>query len=220
MMKYLLSAKRILTMGLAIGILSAALAQAQSTTQHSKKLASATAARVKVGPRGPRGLQGPPGPAGPQGPAGAAGAAGPQGPQGPAGPKGDAGPQGPKGDQGLQGPKGDPGAPGSPGVSNYQTPSESVLVGEGQGEFITQACPSGERVLGGGASVSNSQNTPTSFRLFQSYPSSGSTTDPSGSNSGKNDPPAAGSTAWTVFVLNDNNSNQHETVYAICANVG
>lgn len=72
---------------------------------------------------GPAGPKGPTGSTGPVGPAGPAGPIGPQGPQGPAGSTGPAGPQGPA------------------GISQY-----TMVQGQG-----TVSCPTGTRVLGGGA---------------------------------------------------------------------
>jgi hypothetical protein len=230
MSKYLVSAKRMLTMGLAVGILSAALAQAQSTTHHPAKPANAVAARVKVGPRGPRGprgfqgLPGPAGPAGPQGPAGPAGA------QGPAGPEGTAGPKGATGTQGPQGPKGDAGQPGPrgpSGVSNYQFAQYTAASVGNHSAYVWAACPPGTRVLGGGVRQTNdtgSDGNPQEVTVFQSFPTSNSQSgqaegDPT-NGSFQNLLPPPGVQGWAVEVdQNDSGHNHNITVYALCAGV-
>jgi len=90
---------------------------------------------VIEGPQGPQGVQGE------QGPAGPAGAAGPQGPSGPTGPAGGQGPEGPAGPPGA-------GATGVEIVTD-STPSDDL-----DAKNIAVFCPSGKRVVSGGASTS------------------------------------------------------------------
>ncbi len=120
---------------------------------------------------GATGAQGEPGPAGPAGSAGPQGPIGMDGPQGPAGVQGDTGEPGPvgitgpQGPQGLTGPQGTQGLPGQPGaqglrgptgpagpvgISGYQIVSRTT---NSIGAFTRFAvtCPSGKRVIGGGA---------------------------------------------------------------------
>jgi hypothetical protein len=89
--------------------------------------------------KGPKGDPGPQGPHGPKGDTGATGAKGDPGSQGEPGP---AGPQGPKGD------KGDPG-----GLSGYETVFNAGSTLGGPSNTVKVFCPSGKRVLGGGAEV-------------------------------------------------------------------
>ena len=86
----------------------------------------------QVGPAGP---PGPPGPTGPQGATGPAGPQGATGPAGPTGPQGPAGPQGP------------------PGLSGYEMVEATFVVPAGGFVRDTVSCPSGKKVLGGGAQV-------------------------------------------------------------------
>jgi hypothetical protein len=91
--------------------------------------------------------------------------------RGPAGARGDAGPQGPKGEQGAKGDTGPKGEPGAAGVSGYQVVGvqiPSVPGTDAQYEGAAQ-CPSGKKLLGGGAYVS-----PTGYpaALKQSWPRS------------------------------------------------
>ena len=110
---------------------------------------------------------------------GAGGAIGPQGPQGPQGPKGD------KGD------KGDTGAPGVNGVSGQHVVQAVYSSQTGRKTFSVD-CPTGEVVLGGGASGSGNSD------MVSSYPSS--------------------ATSWTVS-MNKANGGYDATVYAVCAAV-
>jgi hypothetical protein len=91
-------------------------------------------------------IEGPPGPAGPQGEKGAKGDTGPTGPQGPLGPSGPSGPQGPQGPAGPTGPAG-------PGVSGLHIVSDATDSDDTSPKTLPVFCPSGEKVLGGGARV-------------------------------------------------------------------
>jgi hypothetical protein len=92
---------------------------------------------------GPQGVPGPTGPkgdagaTGPAGPAGAQGASGGQGPQGPTGPKGDTGPPGPAG----------------PGIKNAHVISTESDSDNSDYKTVGIQCPSGERMISGGASI-------------------------------------------------------------------
>ena len=159
------------------------------------------------GPVGPSGAQGPEGPQGPTGPQGLPGPTGPTGPAGPTGATGAAGSQGvagPKGVPGLQGPPGPSGPPGSqgptgaPGVSGYEIvvwgPSP---VPAGTGFNAPATCPSGKKVVGGGASLEWGGNPPNpQFILNASYPQ--------------------GDNAWRGAGINASTGSASATVYAIC----
>lgn len=88
---------------------------------------------------------GPVGPMGATGPAGATGAAGATGPIGAPGPVGPAG---------ATGPTGATGPAGASGVTGYKIVSADGASGA---ETASVYCPLGKRVLGGGASSSNSE---------------------------------------------------------------
>jgi hypothetical protein len=123
------------------------------------------------------------GPAGPQGVAGADGAPGEQGPQGPEGP---AGPQGPQGAPGLSGV-----------VTVYADNFSNVVRLEAS---ATATCPSGKRVIGGGAEVV-SPFPERKTGLVKSRPD--------------------GSTGWTATGRTyESATGVNLSVYAICANVG
>jgi hypothetical protein len=109
-----------------------------------------------MGETGPMGLPGPVGPMGPQGP------------QGLQGPQGDPGPMGPQGPQGLQGAVGPQGNPGPAGISNYGIQPQTISVPAGADTKITftKTCPTGTKILGGGAS----SDFLTETTLTGSYP--------------------------------------------------
>jgi hypothetical protein len=116
-----------------------------------------TIATIGVGlTQGPGGVQGDPGPEGPQGLPGENGEPGPQGiagPEGPRGPQGEAGIQGP---QGIQGPIGPPGPQGAPGVSGVEVVQADQFFSNVGPAGVVQGhalCPSGKRVLSGGAQL-------------------------------------------------------------------
>jgi hypothetical protein len=87
------------------------------------------------------------------------------------GAKGDPGAKGDKGDRGDKGEKGDKGDKGDPGpasVPGYEQVFGSTLtIGPGAGQVVSATCPSGKKVLGGGA-VANS----TGAVLYGSFPAS------------------------------------------------
>jgi collagen triple helix repeat protein len=125
---------------------------------------------------------------------------GPQGEQGPQGPKGDTGPQGPRGEQGPAGPQGPQGVKGDPGISGYEVvkrTEEIEFLGNG---YFAAACPSGKKVIGGGAAGG-------SLNIEQSYPGSGFF-DPNESWD-----------HWWAKTHNGSIETQTLRVYAICANV-
>jgi len=103
---------------------------------------------------------------GPQGVAGPQGLQGPQGAPGPAGPVGTQGPQGPtgatgaQGIQGATGPQGPQGTQGIDGVSGYVravvTSTEAFSPDQEQFYFVN--CPSGKKVVGGGATLRSVQS--------------------------------------------------------------
>jgi Collagen triple helix repeat (20 copies) len=92
---------------------------------------------------GPQGDQGPIGPKGDKGDTGPAGPAGPQGLQGSSGPQG---PQGPDGGPGPQGPAG-------PGIKNPHVISDESDSDNSDYKTLAVQCPSGERMISGGSSV-------------------------------------------------------------------
>ena len=93
------------------------------------------------------GPQGPAGPAGPTGPKGDTGPAGPAGPQGPSGPAGPGGPAGPAGPQGPPGPAG-------AGIRSPHVVSLDTNANGDDYKAAAVSCPSGERMISGGAAVS------------------------------------------------------------------
>ena len=62
-----------------------------------------------------------------------------------------AGPPGPKGDKGDKGDKGEKGEIGPPGVSGYQIVEAASATNSNGSKSASASCPSGKRVLGGGA---------------------------------------------------------------------
>jgi len=111
-----------------------------------------------------------PGPAGPEGPRGPEGPAGPSGPEGPPGSTGPAGAQGATGAPGSPGP---PGPDGAPGVSGYEvvTAGRTVASVPVTGLLSARAsCPTGKRVLSGGAM---SQFSARLLMFNASYPEPG-----------------------------------------------
>ena len=180
-----------------------------STGHGEKKTDSYDLTIGAVGPQGPEGAVGPQGETGPQGPIGLTGATGKTGAVGPMGPrgiqgkpgaKGDTGAtgaQGPKGDIGPQGPiglTGDTGATGAPGVSGYQIINRTISSPVNRIQRIN--CPTGKRVLGGGARIVGSSGATA---LKSSYPISPS--------------------SWGVELAYIRASGSRLVMYAICANV-
>lgn len=126
---------------------------------------------------GQPGQQGPPGPAGPQGPQGAPGADGQDGADGAAGPQGPA------------------------GISGYQRVSQLVSVPPDRRRTGTVDCPTGKRVLSGGAVLNNSFLDLVDSHSFDF--------DLAGEHH----------SGWLVDVRNDAGWAIDFHVYAICANV-
>jgi hypothetical protein len=163
------------------------------------------------GAQGPKGDTGAPGPAGPQG---ATGDAGPVGPQGPKGDTGDTGPQGLKGSTGSQGPKGDKGDTGPQGIqgpaglSGVQvitaTTTANMSSGGTQYTSARATCPSGKKVIGGGAETDH-----FGAIEYRSRPVPGTIN---------------GDQWWadwmTPSTFNYNQAGASFTAYAICANAG
>ena len=109
-------------------------------------------------------IEGPPGPPGPPGAKGATGPAGPQGPQGPPGAQGFQGPQGPQGERGATG----------AGLSGMHIVSDQTEANADSPKTLNVFCPSGERMISGGARVSGSGRVAlTSSVPFLSTDSSG-----------------------------------------------
>jgi hypothetical protein len=126
------------------------------------------------------------GPAGPAGPAGATGATGAQGPAGAAGAAGATGAQGP------------------PGLSGYHMVSVVFTATNNSDTSKSAACGTGEKILGGGAYLSDTGN----LDLRDSYPNAAFTIFGTTFNAG-----------WNVTVHNGNLfSGFSATVYATCAN--
>lgn len=163
---------------------------------------------VEFGLTGPTGPTGPQGPSGPQGETGATGPIGPTGPQGPDGPTGPTGPQGSDGPTGATGPIGPAGATGpqgptgpSGGVAGWQ-----VVTGDmyHHGTYSTYAyCPVGKRVVGGGYTVTTTDDEPgctpgdlSAITISEDYPEQ--------------------FYYWTVRIAAPETCYTTVTVYAIC----
>lgn len=113
------------------------------------------------------------------------------------GDKGEPGAAGAKGDRGDKGDKGDKGDPGPAGVTGLQRvfgPGTSIPAGGTTSLFAS--CPSGKRVLGGGASAGNS----TQGIVYSSVPN----TD----------------TSWAAGVRNPTAGAITYQAWAVCATVG
>lgn len=93
-----------------------------------------------------------------------------QGPQGDTGPTGPAGPQGTPGPQGDTGPQG-PAGPAGAGLSGYTVVTSDGVIGTALGVTSTEdlfaRCPSGTRLLGGGATASNDEAFLTNSGPYQ-----------------------------------------------------
>jgi hypothetical protein len=129
----------------------------QQVTWNSQGPAGAAGPQGTTGAPGPQGIPGPQGATGPQGDKGDTG---PQGATGAAGPKGDKGDPGQQGEQGPQGPAGPPGS-GSSGLPGYTVVSSSDVIGTAPNitttDVLSERCPAGTRLLGGGATASNDE---------------------------------------------------------------
>jgi hypothetical protein len=111
-------------------------------------------------------------------------------PAGPRGPVGAPGASGPKGDAGAPGATGGQGVPGAPGVSGWQRVENATGVVNGNSfTEVAIPCPSGKRVLGGGAFAPG-------LTLVSSYP--------------------ATDTSWRIGVRNTDPSAAGFFYYAIC----
>lgn len=99
-------------------------------------------------------VEGPQGPAGPTGPKGDNGPTGPAGPAGPPGPSGAPGSQGPSGPTGPAGPPG----PAGPGIKNPHVITSESDSDDTDYKTIFLQCPSGERMISGGASIDPEQS--------------------------------------------------------------
>jgi hypothetical protein len=149
---------------------------------------------------------------GPQGETGSMGPAGPQGEQGligPQGPKGDSGATGPAGPQGPTGPAG---ADGADGVSGWELVRGSTEFSSASHQFKRVECPSGKRVIGGGAFAQGKVNLVTGeplnlHSIFMSEPYISDTGGPDG---------WAG---WAYEVGGDTDLDWRLWVHVICADV-
>jgi hypothetical protein len=117
-----------------------------------------------VGPTGPKGADGTNGAAGPTGPKGADGtngAVGPTGPRGADGKDGTVGPTGPKGADGKDGAAGPTGPKGAPGISGYEIVVATNFASQTARAYadVQAYCPSGKRLLGGGARTYGAAST-------------------------------------------------------------
>ena len=139
------------------------------------------------------------GAAGADGLEGAAGADGLNGLDGADGADGPAGPQGAIGPAGVAGPVGPTGPVGPAAVSGYEVVS-AVATNNGSTMTQTATCPTGKKVLGGGANTTNNN-----LHIVGSAPSG-----------------TLNQTAWTATadrIAQVGGSQYTLTVYAICANV-
>lgn len=86
-----------------------------------------------------------------------------------AGPPGPAGPQGPKGDKGEPGASGAPGQPGpagANGVSGWQLVATSSPADSESRKLVSVTCPSGKKVIGGGASINGTPGNPFPTQIY------------------------------------------------------
>jgi hypothetical protein len=79
-------------------------------------------------------------------------------------------PAGPPGPQGPAGPRGVPGPKGAPGVSGLQRVDAATSSSSANSKAVVATCPSGKRVVGGGAQVTGSGSNKVS--ITQSFPDS------------------------------------------------
>ena len=79
-------------------------------------------------------------------------------------------PAGPPGPQGPPGPRGAPGPKGSPGVSGLQRIDAATSSSSSNSKAVVATCPSGKRVVGGGAQVTGSGANKVSIN--QNFPDS------------------------------------------------
>ena len=94
--------------------------------------------------------------------------------------------------------------------------------------FIWAACPQGTHVLGGGMRQTNYNNqgtpNPEEVQLYQSFPTSNSSSNFVTGNPGNNlgaSTPSPGDQGWAVEVKQNDSGNNHDiTVYALCASTG
>ena len=76
----------------------------------------------------------------------------------------------PAGPPGPQGPRGVPGPKGAPGVSGLQRVDAATSSSSANSKAVVATCPSGKRVVGGGAQVTGSGSNKVS--ITQSFPDS------------------------------------------------
>ena len=76
----------------------------------------------------------------------------------------------PAGPPGPQGPRGVPGPKGAPGVSGLQRVDAATSASSANSKAVVATCPSGKRVVGGGAQVTGSGSNKVS--ITQSFPDS------------------------------------------------
>ena len=79
-------------------------------------------------------------------------------------------PAGPPGPQGPPGPRGAPGAKGAPGIGDLQRVDSATSSSSSNSKAVVATCPSGKRVIGGGAQVTGSGANKVSIN--QSFPDS------------------------------------------------
>jgi hypothetical protein len=140
----------------------------------------------------------------------------PRGPQGPRGAQGPRGQKGQKGDKGQKGEAGPRGPAGPAGVSGYEVVAqtfEGVFIENsgafrGLSEVKTVSCPSGKRVVGGGANLGTNPSQNGQQRSV-----SVSLSGPNGTGTG-----------WSVQLFNNEVSGGGTSidlrVFAICATAG
>ena len=168
-------------------------------TDGADGLIGADGANGADGFNGAAGADGLDGAAGLEGAAGADGLNGLDGADGADGADGPAGPQGAIGPAGVAGPVGPTGPVGPAAVSGYEVVS-AVATNNGSTMTQTATCPTGKKVLGGGANTTNNN-----LHIVGSAPSG-----------------TLNQTAWTATadrIAQVGGSQYTLTVYAICANV-
>ena len=141
------------------------------------------------GNQGVRGVQGFQGNQGVQGVQGAQGFQGNQGAQGNPGFQGNQGVQGAQGNQGFQG------VAGATTVTAYSDNSGTIATGSGH--QLSEACPSGTTLTGGGTDIVNGSGTPVpGGTVLQSIPSGN---------------------GWVGAVDNETGGNMSQNTYVLCA---
>jgi hypothetical protein len=111
------------------------------------------------------------------------------------------GPQGPPGPQGEQGSQGPPGPAGVSGYEIVESTWQIPPAAPDERYRINAECPSGKRVIGGGAQ--GEPGNPMAMDITESFPL----------------PSSGQSDLWVATVRNNTSTTQTAIAHAICANV-